>query len=58
LAQHQLQHPDEARRALEAASQLINRLQADDKKNGHHDRQIAQILFREAEVLINGKTKP
>jgi hypothetical protein len=53
LAQHQFQHPDESRRALEEASQLINSPPADDKKR-HHDRQIAQILFREGEVLING----
>jgi len=44
LAQHQLQHPDESRRALEEALQLINRLQADDNNKGHHDRQIAQTL--------------
>lgn len=58
MAQHQLRHPEEARRALDETSQLINRLQADDKIKGDHDLLIAQVLFREAEALINGKTKP
>ena len=58
MAQHQLQHPDEARTALDEASQLITRLQADDKNNRDHDLLIARILFREAEALINGKTEP
>ncbi len=58
MAQHQLGQADEARTALDEASQLITRLQADDKNKGHHDLFIAQILLREAEALINGKPKP
>jgi tetratricopeptide (TPR) repeat protein len=58
MAQHQLEHPEEARRALDEASQLINRLQSDDKVKGDHDLLIAQILFHEAEALINGQAKP
>ena len=54
LAQHQLKHPDEARKALDEASQVIRSLQAIDKN--HHDLLIAEILYREAEVTINGKT--
>jgi tetratricopeptide (TPR) repeat protein len=58
MAEHQLRHPEEARRALEAASQLINRLQADAKNKGNPDALDVQILYREAEALLSGKTKP
>ncbi len=58
IAQHQLQRPEEARRALDEASQLIDRLQADDKNKGDHDLLIARILQREAEGQIKGKAKP
>ena len=57
MAHHQLQHPEESRRVLEQASQLIDRLNADESKLDH-DLLIAQILHREAEALINGKTNP
>jgi len=56
MAQHELQHPDEARIAVEEATQLIERLRAGDRN--HHDLLIAEILFREAEALIDGTTKP
>ena len=56
MAQHELKHPDEARIALEEASQLVTRLHAANKN--HHDLLIAEILFREAETLINGKPEP
>jgi len=55
-AQHQLKHPDEARAALDEALQVIERLQTVDRN--HSDLLIAQILFREAEALINGKEEP
>ena len=58
MAEHQLRHPEEARRALEAASQLINRLQADAKKKGIQAALDVPILYREAEALLSGKTKP
>ncbi len=58
LAQHQLQHPDEARKALEEASQLVIHLKDDSKNKGHHDLLIAQILLREAEAKITGKAEP
>ncbi|MBS0267001.1 MAG: hypothetical protein JSS02_34060 [Planctomycetes bacterium] len=58
LAQHQLQHPADARRALDEAAQLIPRLQSDETHNGNHDLLIAEILFREAEALINAPRKP
>lgn len=58
MARHQLKRAEEARQALDEASQLINRLQADEKFKGDNDVLIAQILLREAETLINGKPKP
>jgi len=51
LAEHQLQHPDEACRALDDARQAIQLLQADPSKRDH-DLLIAEILFHEAEALI------
>jgi tetratricopeptide (TPR) repeat protein len=58
MAQHQLQHPDEARRALAEAVELTDRPQSDAGSNGDFDLLIAQILLREAQALINGKTQP
>jgi predicted Zn-dependent protease len=55
MAQHQLQHSDEAWKALEEASQLITRFKEDPNKKGDHDMLIAELLFREAESLIKGK---
>ncbi len=56
LAQHQLQHPDEARKALDEASQVIQRLQAIDKN--HHDLLIAEILSQGAEASMKEKEQP
>ena len=53
LAEHQLKHPDEARTALDEASQVIQHQLAIDRN--YDDLLIAEILFREAEALINGK---
>jgi tetratricopeptide (TPR) repeat protein len=74
MAQHQLKHSDEARRALEEARagrdhlfqlrlhadpvQLTDRLQSDASSNGDINLLIAQILLREAQALIDGKTQP
>ncbi len=58
MAEHQLRHPEEARRALEAASKLINRLMADAKNKGIQAPFDVQIVYREAEALLSGKTKP
>ena len=55
LAQHQLQHPDEARKSLEQASQLITSVKGNPANIGNHDLLIAEILFREAAAKINGK---
>jgi tetratricopeptide (TPR) repeat protein len=57
MAQHQLKHPEEARRALDEAAQLATRLEADPNHKTQHDVLIAQILLREAQALINAKTK-
>ena len=57
MAQHQLQHLDEARRALDEASQLTG-LQADANDKGDFNLLIAQILLREADALITGKPEP
>ncbi len=58
MAQHRLKHPEESRRALLEVSQVIKRLRADAQNNGEHDLLIAEILFREAETVIQGNTKP
>jgi eukaryotic-like serine/threonine-protein kinase len=58
MAQHQLQHPDEARRALQEASQITARLPADANNPDHSDTLIAQILLREADALIDGNSEP
>lgn len=57
-AQHQLQHPDEARKALEEALLVITRLKEDPGQRINHDLLIAEILFREAEAKINGSGEP
>jgi WD40 repeat protein/tetratricopeptide (TPR) repeat protein len=57
MAQHQLQHPDEARLALAEAVELTDRPQSEAGSNGDFDLLIAQILLREAQTLINGKTQ-
>ena len=43
MAQHELDHPDEAAAALAEASQLITRLRENPNNQGHHDLQIAEI---------------
>ena len=58
LAQHKLNHSDEARTALAEASRVITRLKENPGNIGHPDLLIADILRREAETLINGQTKP
>ena len=58
MARHQQKLPEEARQALDEASQVINRLKAYENNKADHDLLIAQILFREADALINGKPKP
>ena len=58
MARHQLKDPEEARKALDEAFQIINRLKSDKNNIANHDLLIPQILFREAEKLINGQTKP
>lgn len=57
ISHHELRHPDQAREALAKASQLLQDQQADPGWRILHDIQISQILFREAEVLINGGAK-
>jgi WD40 repeat protein/serine/threonine protein kinase len=57
MAQHQLQRPEDARRSLAEASKLLVGLRAQKGNNRHHDLLIGQILFREAETLINAKSK-
>jgi hypothetical protein len=49
-------HHDEAQTALALAEQLITRLKADPSNRGHHAPLMAEILFREAETKINGRT--
>jgi len=51
MAQHDLTRSDEARASLEEASQVITELQTANRNN--HDLLIAEILFREAQMLIN-----
>ncbi|MGH7137275.1 MAG: hypothetical protein ACREHD_16150, partial [Pirellulales bacterium] len=58
MAQHQLRHSAEAHRALEEAVELTDRLQSDASSKGDFNLLIAQILLREAEVLINGQPQP
>ena len=58
MAQHQLGKAGEAKTALVEASQLITRLKGDPGRKGDHDLLIAEILFHEAEALMNGKEQP
>ena len=58
MARHQQKDPQAARQALDEALQLINRLKSDENNIANHDLLIPQILFREAEALINGKPNP
>jgi hypothetical protein len=58
VAQHQLGQTDKARTAFEEATQLITRLNEDPGQKGDHNLLIAEILFHEAEALINGKPEP
>jgi WD40 repeat protein len=58
MAQHQLQHPGQARRALAEAVELTDRLQSDASSKGEFDLLIAQILLREAQALIDAKSQP
>jgi tetratricopeptide (TPR) repeat protein len=56
LAQHELGKSDEAKAALAEATLLITSLNKDPSNIHRHDLLIAEILFREAESKINGKT--
>ena len=58
MAQHHLRHTDEARKTFDEASQLVTHLREDTGKKGDHDVLIAQILFREAEELLEIKRSP
>jgi WD40 repeat protein/Flp pilus assembly protein TadD len=55
MAQHELQHPNEAHDAVEEAAQVIERLRTGDRN--HHDLLIAEILLQEAEALLKEQTK-
>ena len=57
MVQHELGDSTAASQALEAASTLLKRLEADETNNGHNDMLIGQILFREADAKINGESK-
>jgi tetratricopeptide (TPR) repeat protein len=57
MAQHQLKHPEDARRALKEAVQLTDRLRSDPNKD-NVNLMIAQILLREAQALINIQANP
>lgn len=57
MAQHQLQHSQEARAALDETSKLLTNLDKDPGNKANHDFLIAKMLFREAEQLI-GAEKP
>lgn len=58
MAQHELKHSDAAGRALDGASQLIAGLRELPGSRMHPDLMIAEILFREAEVRIQGSDSP
>ena len=49
LARHRLKNHKEARTALDEPSRLVSRLKTD------HDRQIAEVLLREAAAMIEGE---
>lgn len=55
MARQKLQQSDAARKALDEASQLIERLGADAANAGNVDLQIARILYAEAQALISGQ---
>ena len=57
LAHHQLNHSKEAEKALAEGMLLNQRLKGDPNNRVHHDMLIPELLFREAEALINGKTQ-
>ena len=57
LAQIRLKRLDEARQILKLAQPAIQFPPADASKRDH-DLLIAQILFREAEAMINGQAQP
>jgi tetratricopeptide (TPR) repeat protein len=55
LAQHKLNHSDEARTALGEASRVITRLKEHPGNKDHPDLLIAEILRREAATLIDAQ---
>jgi hypothetical protein len=55
MAQHELNHPDEAQTTVAEVSQLITRFNDDPSNKGHHDLLIAENLFHEAEAKIRGQ---
>jgi WD40 repeat protein/serine/threonine protein kinase/tetratricopeptide (TPR) repeat protein len=55
MAQHQLGNAVEAKTALEEALQMTTRLKGAPGTKGDHDLLIAEILFREADALMNEK---
>lgn len=56
MAHHERQHSDKSKAALPEASQLITSLHDKPEDRGHHDLLIAEILIRESEAEINGRT--
>jgi tetratricopeptide (TPR) repeat protein len=58
MAEHQRQHSEEARRALDEAVRLYSRLQVDGNNRGHHDLLIAEILLQEARGLVAPPLSP
>jgi tetratricopeptide (TPR) repeat protein len=55
MAHHRLKNPEESRRALEEARQLIRDLQAQAEIATGHDTLIPRILLNEAETLLDQK---
>ncbi|MBC8867790.1 MAG: redoxin domain-containing protein, partial [Planctomycetes bacterium] len=62
MAQHELEKEDEARKSYDEALKLVydhlNEPIGDDPANIEHDWLIAQIIRREAEKRLEGKTTP
>ena len=58
LSRQQLNQTDEARRVIEEARKHISHLQVNVKEPAHHDLFCAQVLLREAEAKINGRSDP
>jgi hypothetical protein len=56
MAQQQLGDEAAAKAALQQASQVLERLRADEANVGHHDLLIAELLFGEAEKQVKGAT--